>query len=112
MNSSIPEDDPKKQQRDIFYGVHHVAVEIGAAVYRGDVAKKIRVTGETDPCIITKLQIPKWLWVNSMKLHKIRKNTGRRIGESCHVMPSSAWRGGMRRMNGIQCNLEQLCAVR
>ena len=72
--SLVPEDDPKKQQRDIFYGVRHLAVETGAAVYRENGGKKIRVTGETDPCIITKLQLPKWFRVNSMKSHKEKED--------------------------------------
>ncbi len=54
--------------------MRHLAVETGDAVYHETGGKKIRVTGETDPCIITKLQLPKWFQVHSMKSHKEKED--------------------------------------
>ena len=49
--SKEEKDDPKNQQRDIFYGIHPIKIETGAATYQEQGGSKIRLTGETDPCI-------------------------------------------------------------
>jgi hypothetical protein len=67
--------------------VHHIATDTGAAVFRGDGAKKIRITGETDPCVITKLQIPKWFRVNSMKSLKEKEEFWEK---NKRILPSDA----------------------
>ena len=60
-------DDPKKQQRDIFYGVRPVSAESGVAI-QGKNGN--RIVGDTDPCIMFKFEMPRWFRVNSMKTTK------------------------------------------
>ena len=64
--SKEEKDDPKKQQRDIFYDVRPIKIETGAAIYSERGGSRIRVAGETDPCIMFKLKLPTWFRVNSM----------------------------------------------
>lgn len=66
-SSKEEKDDPRKQQRDIFYGTRPVSVESGVAILKenGD-----RVVGETDPCIMFKFEMPRWFRVNTMKTDK------------------------------------------
>jgi hypothetical protein len=49
--------------------VRPVKVETGTPVYREDKngLPTIRVTGETDPCILFQVQLPAWFRINSMK---------------------------------------------
>lgn len=62
--SKEAQDDPKKQQRDIFYAARPVSAESGAAVTN---SKGDRLFGETDPCILFRFEIPRWFRVNTMK---------------------------------------------
>ena len=50
-----------------------VAIETGAAIYRND-EKRTRIVGESDPCIMFKLQLPKWFRVNSFKSKKQKED--------------------------------------
>ncbi|KAL7522946.1 hypothetical protein ACHAWX_007679 [Stephanocyclus meneghinianus] len=60
-------DNPKKQQRDIFYCARPVSVESGVAIrnQKGDL-----LVGDSDPCIMFTFEMPRWFRVNSMKTTK------------------------------------------
>ena len=63
-------DDPRKEQRDVVYGlrVHHV--ETGAAIRRGENSKDILIRS-TDPCVCYQFKLPVWLRLyHSKKSHE------------------------------------------
>ena len=50
-----------------------VAIETGAAIYSND-GKGNRIVGETDPCIMFKMELPKWFRIHSMKSKKQKED--------------------------------------
>lgn len=51
-----------------------VAIETGAAIYGNGDKRRDRIVGETDPCIMFKIQLPKWFRVHSMKSKKEKED--------------------------------------
>ncbi len=49
-----------------------VAIETGAAIFSDD--NRRRIVGETDPCIMFKMQLPKWFRIHSMKSKKQKED--------------------------------------
>jgi hypothetical protein len=72
--SKEQQDDPRKQQRDIFYGVRVHRVESGAAVCHKKDGKEVKIMGPSEPCIVFKFHLPKGLHVSRMKATRERED--------------------------------------
>ena len=57
--SKEQQDDPRKERRDIVYGVRVDHVETGSARLEGKQQKK--TTGQTSPCISFRFKLPHWM---------------------------------------------------